>query len=48
MPVLRPLVNSCLAAKFGVRPGESHEELRDLAVDILCQSMEGEFVGPGQ
>ena len=46
MPVLRPLVDSCLAAKFGVRPGESHDELRDLAVDILCQSMEGEFVGP--
>jgi predicted DNA-binding transcriptional regulator AlpA len=46
MPVLRPMVDSFLEKMVGVRPGESHEELRDLAVDILCQSKEGEFVGP--
>ena len=46
MPVLRSIVDSFLSNMVGVRPGESHEELRDLAVDILCQSMEGEFVGP--
>ena len=46
MPVLRPIVDSALASMVGVRPGETHEQLRDIAVDIVCQAMEGEFVGP--
>jgi hypothetical protein len=42
MPVLRPVVDSCLAQMTSETP----EELRSLAVDILSQSLDGEFVGP--
>jgi len=46
MPILRPVVDQCLRQMKGVAPSETAEQLRDLAVDILLQARDGEFVGP--
>lgn len=46
MPVLRPVVDQCLKQMTGQAPTLTADQLRELAVDIVLQSREGEFVGP--
>ena len=46
MPILRPVVDQCLTQMTGQAPTQTADELRELAVDIVLQSKEGEFVGP--
>lgn len=47
IPALRPAADAFLQDMSGRVPSETQDELRALALDILDQAIEGEFVGPG-
>jgi len=46
LPSLRPAADRFLETIAGLRPAETPEEMRALAIDILDQALDGNFVNP--
>lgn len=46
LPVLRPAAEKFLETITGVRVTQTQDEMRQLAIDIVDQAIEGKFVGP--